>query len=133
MSRPWPTRNLAVSSYALTIGLPASSGVEPSQYSCWLSGMNGKLRVAETIRLPGTPWTLALWARYRADCEPVNSRVAWTSAQTYFCTSAGSFLTVLCETATTLRPGMPSLAICSASVSGWPPLAISWASGPAWT
>ena len=95
--------------------------------------MNGKFFVAATMTLPGTPWTLALCVRYLAACGPVNSRVAWTSAHTYFCTSAGSFLTTLSATATTFRPGMPSFAICSASISGWPPLAISWASGPACT
>jgi hypothetical protein len=41
VTRPWPTRNWPVCWYALTIGLVVSPGLEPSQYSCWFSGMNG--------------------------------------------------------------------------------------------
>src|SRR5580704_5175865 len=112
------------------MGLAVSPVDEPSQNSCWLSGMNGYALVAATIELPGTPCTFALWVRYLADCGPVSRRVAWTSAQTYFCTTDGSDWMSLLDTATTFRPGMPSFAICSASMSGCPPFASNWASGP---
>ena len=41
VSRPCVTRNLAVSWYAFTMRLVGSCRVDPSQYSCWLGGMNG--------------------------------------------------------------------------------------------
>ena len=108
-------------------------GVEPSQCSCWLSGMNGKALVADTIRLPGTPWTLALWVRYLSACGPVNSRVAWTSAQTYFCTSAGSTLDQLLRDGDHVQAGDAELGDLLGVDQRVAALGVSWASGPAWT